>query len=69
MKKPKTYSEAKETLWLIWFLASFIVFIVYFIIGTMEDSRIIFPNWDIFFGIVVVNLIYCCYVGFKPRET
>ena len=65
MKPTKTYSDSKQTMWETWFVLSFVILASYIIVGTMEGSVDMFPNWDIFAGIAMFNFIFCLYRGFK----
>jgi hypothetical protein len=64
MKKSTTQSEeSRQTMWEIWFVASVIIFLAYFFVGTLEGSRDFLPNWLPFMLIACVNLIICIYKG------
>jgi hypothetical protein len=62
----KKSEQAKQTMWEIWFVASIVIFFAYFFVGTLENSRIDFPNWLPFMLIACVNLVICIYYGCKP---
>jgi hypothetical protein len=69
MKKSSTQSEeSRQTMWEMWFIASVIIFLVYFFVGTLEGSRDFLPNWLPFMLIACVNLIICIYYGCKTRD-
>ena len=55
--------QSKQTMWETWFVASIIIFTAYFFVGTMENSRIDFPNYPYFAIISVINLAICVYYG------
>ncbi len=65
----KLSEETKQTLWETWFVASVIVFLAYLFVGTLEGSKIIFPNWLVFAPISGINLLVCIIIGLKkPKE-
>ncbi len=62
--------ETKQTMWETWFILSLSSIIVLFIIGTMKDSRIIFPNWPYFAIAVLFNILVCIKIGtYLPKDT
>lgn len=64
----KKYSDSKQTMWEIWFVASVIIFLSYFFVGTLEESKTFLPNWLPFMLASCINLIICIYYGYKPRK-
>lgn len=68
MKPTKTYSDSKQTMWETWFVISFVIFFTYFLVGTLENSVEMFPNWTPFMLLSAVNFVICIIVGLKPRE-
>jgi hypothetical protein len=68
--KAKIEGTAKEpkiqVAWETWFVASIVIFLVYFFVGTLENSQVQFPNWLPFMLIACLNLIICMYYGCKP---
>lgn len=59
--------QSKQTMWETWFVASFIIFIAYFFVGTLENSRIDFPNYPYFAIAAVFNLAASVYYGTKKH--
>jgi uncharacterized protein (DUF983 family) len=62
-KKPKTYSDSKQTMWETWFVISIVIVFAYLCVGVMTGSAEQFPNWDIFAILAIVNLLVCLYKG------
>jgi membrane protein YdbS with pleckstrin-like domain len=62
-RKPKTYSDSKQTMWETWFVLSVIIVFAYLVVGVMIGSEQQFPNWDIFAVLAIVNLLVCLYKG------
>lgn len=61
--------ETKQTMWEYWFVASVIIFLAYFFVGTLENSKNEFPNWLPFMLIACINLVICIYYGHKtPKQ-
>lgn len=66
----KKSEQSIQTMWEIWFVASVIIFLAYFFVGTLENSITFLPNWPYFFGLSIINLVICLYQGFKkPKES
>jgi hypothetical protein len=61
----KKSEETKQTMWETWFVASVIIFLAYFFVGTLENSKVDFPNWLPFKLASMVNLIICIIYGTK----
>jgi hypothetical protein len=57
--------QAKQTMWETWFVSSIIIFFAYFFVGTLENSKVDFPNWLPFMLASMVNLIICIIYGTK----
>jgi hypothetical protein len=57
--------QSKQTMWETWFVASAIIFFAYFFVGTLENSRIDFPNYPYFAMASVFNLAASLYYGTK----
>ena len=55
--------QSQQTMWETWFVTSFIIFSAYFFVGTLENSRIDFPNYPYFAIASVINLAICVYYG------
>jgi len=55
--------ETKQTIWEAWLILSLVSLIVLFITGVMESSKIDYPNWPYFAGIVIINLVFCLKIG------
>jgi uncharacterized membrane protein len=61
--------ESKQTMWETWFVISVILCGVMIFTGTLEYSKLVFPNWPYFAVIVIANLVYCLKVGtLSPKE-
>lgn len=58
----------KQFLWEFWFVMSLLIEVVIMFTGAMENSVALFPNWDIYAGLFTINLIFCVFVGLKPRK-
>ena len=63
----KKSEQTKQTIWEMWFVASAILFLAYFFVGTLENSKVDFPNYPYFAIAAVINLAICIYYGVKPR--
>ena len=59
----KIKEESKQTLWETWFVISCMLILIVIFIGVTENSRIMFPSWPYFAGIVLINFIYCIMIG------
>ena len=68
MCKTKTYSDSKQTMWETWFVLSIVILASYIIVGTMEGSVDMFPNWSIFAGIALFNFIVCLHIGCRKED-
>jgi hypothetical protein len=64
----KKSEQVKQTMWETWFVASVIIFLAYFFVGTLEGSKTAFPNWLPFMIASFINLAICTYYGFKTRN-
>lgn len=64
----KKSNEPRQTMWEMWFVASIIIFLAYFFVGTLEGSKTFFPNWLPFMILATINLLICLYYGFKTRN-
>jgi hypothetical protein len=64
----KKSEQAKQTMWETWFVASVVIFLAYFFVGTLENSIQDFPNWLPFMLASCVNLIICIYYGCKKTQ-
>lgn len=63
-----TYNnDPKQTMWETWFVSSVIILMATLFVGTLEGSRIIFPNWDIFAIVVFINFCVSLGYGMKKR--
>ena len=61
-----TYNnEPRQTIWELWFVTSVILFIASVFIGTTPGSVQMFPHFDMWLGVVFVNLIACITVGYR----
>ena len=58
----------KQTMWEYWFVASIILFLGSFFIGTLEGSKTFLPNWPYAMGLVTINLIICLYYKLKTLK-
>lgn len=58
----------KQTMWEYWFVASVILFLGSFFLGTLEGSKTFLPNWPYAMGLVTINLITCLYYGLKTSK-
>jgi hypothetical protein len=68
MKKTKTYSDSKQSMWETWFVLSTIIFMCFMFAGALEGSVKMFPNWTPFALIATINLLICIIVGTrKPK--
>ena len=55
--------EGRQTMWETWFVISLVLILVALVTGLMEYSKIDFPNWPYFVGIVVINFLFCIKIG------
>lgn len=63
-----TYNnEPKQTLWEAWFVSSVILFLGTMFVGTCTNNVKVFPNYDMFLGVVVANLFMCVLIGTQKR--
>jgi len=63
-----TYSnDPKQTMWEMWFVTSVIVFLATMFVGTIEGSVQMFPHFDMWLGLVFLNLVFCIFNGLKQR--
>lgn len=60
-------NDPKQTMWEAWFITSIILFLGTIFIGTTPGSVQMFPNFDIWLGIIFVNLVFCAFIGLKQR--
>jgi hypothetical protein len=60
--------EVRQAMWEYWFIASAIIFLAYFFVGTLEGSKTAFPNWLPFMIAACINLAICIYKGTKPEK-
>ena len=53
--------------WEFWFILSTIIFLSFIFVGTLENSKITFPNWH--YGMIGagVNMLLSIYVGCNPK--
>lgn len=64
-----TKEDSKQTIWETWFIISLVLLFVMLFIGTIENSKTIFPNWPYFAGVVIINLVLCLIKGTHvPKE-
>lgn len=68
MKKSNLSEEAQQTMWETWFVASIILFLGSFFIGTLEGSKTFLPNWIYAMSLVTINLMTCLYYGLKTPK-
>ena len=64
----KKSEETKQTMWETWFVASVIIFLAFFFVGTLDNSKTEFPNWLPFMLASCINLIICIYYGVKTPK-
>lgn len=63
-----TYNnEPKQTLWEAWFVSSVTLFLGTMFVGTCSGKVHLFPNYDMFLGVVVANLFMCILIGTQKR--
>ena len=60
-------NDPKQTIWEMWFITSIILFVNTIFIGTTEGSVQMFPHFDVWLGIVFLNLVFCVFNGLKQR--
>lgn len=60
--------EVEQRVWEYWFVASIIIFLAYFFVGTLPGSQETFPNWLPFMLASCINLAICIYYGVKTRN-
>jgi hypothetical protein len=53
--------------WELWFLLSTIIFLSFFFVGILENSKIDFPNWHYGMLGACVNMLLWIYVGCNPK--
>jgi hypothetical protein len=58
--------DAKQTAWESWFIFSIVFFGGIFFICTLEGSKEV-AELPYFLAVSIINLVYCIYIGKKPR--
>lgn len=58
----------KLIMWDTWFVFSGILLMSTIFIGMTDNSKIIYPNYPIFFGIVVINMFVCMCTGLMYKK-
>jgi len=63
-----TYNnEPKQTLWEAWFVTSVVLFLGTMFVGTCSGSVQLFPNYDMWLGVTVANLVMCVIIGTQKK--
>lgn len=55
-------NESKQAMWEMWFVASVIIFLATIFVGTTVN-KYEYPNFDIWLGVVIANIIICIMIG------
>lgn len=66
--KENNKEDKKQNNWETWFILSFFIFAACFFIGTLENSKVTYPNWPIAMILAILNLLICIFYGCKPSK-